>query len=242
MTMDKASVAAESGEPAANHSAMTLISRRHLLIGGAMAATTGFVQFRAPVSANPVVDKKAYESWMPAKVGPWSFVTASGVVLPPPDALSDRTYDNLASRVYESTEMPVVMAVFAYNNRQDGVLQLHRPEVCYPAGGYQLTPTRPVTIQTKDRSIPASFFTATGYERTEQVLYWTRVGNQFPQNWREQRLSVIRANLYGEIPDGMLARVSVLGSDPVAAMPILQKFVTEFEQAVAKPLKKLLVG
>jgi EpsI family protein len=220
----------------------SLVSRRHVLFGGALVAAMGIAQWRTPVAVNSRVEKKDFDGWMPQRVGPWSFVTASGVVLPPPDELSDRLYDNLASRVYEAADLPVVMVVFAYNNVQDGVLQLHRPEVCYPAGGFTLTPTKPVLIKSASRDIPANFFTAKGQERTEQVLYWTRVGKMFPLSWRAQRIDVAAANLQGQIPDGMLARVSIISSDADKALPILQKFVQDFEVAAAPQLKKLLVG
>ncbi len=220
----------------------SLVSRRHVIFGGALVATMGIAQLRMPVPVHRRIDKKDFDTWMPQRVGPWSFVTASGVVLPPPDALSDRLYDNLASRVYQAADLPVVMVVFAYNNVQDGVLQLHRPEVCYPAGGFTLTPTKPVLVKAVSRDIPANFFTAKGYDRTEQVLYWTRVGQEFPLSWRAQRLDVAAANLQGEIPDGMLARVSIISNDADQALPILQKFVRDFEVAAAPQLKKLLIG
>jgi EpsI family protein len=219
-----------------------LASRRHFVFGGALGTAMAVAQLRMPVMANPRVAKKDFDAWMPRKVGPWEFVTASGVVLPPPDELSDRLYDNLVSRVYQAADLPVVMVVLAYNNAQDGVLQLHRPEVCYPAGGYELTPTRNVMLETPNRKIPANFFTAKGYDRTEQVLYWTRVGSRFPLSWREQRLRVAEANLNGEIPDGMLARVSVISNDPVQALEVMQKFVAGLELAAAPQLRRLLVG
>jgi EpsI family protein len=247
MNMEFSEIKAENGVSDADvslptRSVRSLISRRHFIVGGAMAAAAGIAQLRMPVAVNPRVAKKDFDALMPQKVGPWEFVTASGVVLPPPDELSDRLYDNLASRVYQAEGLPVVMVVFAYNNVQDGVLQLHRPEVCYPAGGYELTPTRPVMLKTPERTIPANFFTAKGYDRTEQVLYWTRVGNRFPLSWREQRLSVARANLQGDIPDGILARVSVISNDQGQALDVLQQFVTALEQAAKPQLKKLLVG
>src|SRR3546814_21141626 len=73
---------------------------------------------------------------------------------------------------------------------QDGVLQIHRPEVCYPVGGYDLSPTRKVEVPVGNRKIPANFFTATGPDRIEQVQYFTRLGDSFPRSWAEQRLAV----------------------------------------------------
>jgi EpsI family protein len=169
--------------------------------------------------------------------------STSGVVLPPPDALKDRLYDNLVTRVYQSPGLPPVMMLIAYNYRQDGVLQLHRPEICYPAGGYRLTGTEPVTLALgRGREIPASAFTAIGYDRTEQVLYFTRLGVRFPRTWMEQRISVMLANLKGQIPDGTLMRVSVLEPDEASALQVLRAFLTDFFNATPKPLHHILIA
>ena len=207
-----------------------------------MVAAAGLAQVRLPQPNKKPVAKKDFESWVPNTVGPWTFLTASGVVLPPKDALSDRLYDNLVSRVYQADNLPTVALAIAYNNAQDGVVQLHRPEVCYPAGGYALTPTRPVEVQTSIGTVPANFFTAKGYDRTEQVLYWTRLGKEFPRAWSAQRLSVMRANLEGVIPDGLLMRVSVLTGDEANALGYLQQFIGAFEAAAARPLRKIMLG
>ena len=205
-------------------------------------AAAGLAQIRLPQPNKKSIPQKTFESWVPDQVGPWTFLTASGVVLPPQDSLVDRLYDNLVSRVYKSASMPYVALAMAYNNAQDGVVQLHRPEVCYPAGGYQLTPTSPVEINTSVGRIPANFFTAKGYDRTEQVLYWTRLGDDFPRAWSAQRLSVMQANLRGVVPDGMLMRVSVLSDDARNALGQLQQFINAFEAAAAPQLRKVLLG
>ena len=165
---------------------------------------------------------------------------ASGVVLPPPDALSDRLYDNLVTRVYSASQANVMVLV-AYNNRQDGILQVHRPEVSYPVGGYVLTETQPLSISAIGKSVPSNFFTATGPDRVEQVLYFTRLGGAYPRSWAEQRLAVVGENLAGRIPDGIMLRVSVLARERAPAVSMLQTFIGEFVAAASPSLQKLLV-
>lgn len=227
---------------AGDHRVGGRLDRRRFLIGAAFAAAVGVSQARMPRRAAPRIAKDRFESWMPNVIGPWSFYAASGVVLPPPDSLSDRLYDNLITRVYTAEREPMVMVAIAYNNIQNGVIQVHRPEFCYPAGGFRLSPTQFVEVDTLRRPIYAGFFSATNYERTEQVLYWTRVGDDYPRTWAEQRLAVVRANLRGIIPDGMLARVSVVADQPREALVKLQEFVRAFEAASPAPLQKLLLG
>lgn len=216
-----------------------LLSRRHFLIGGALAATSAVAFARQPIAHEPVIKSEVFEAWVPERFGRWSVVSSSGVVLPPPDELSDRLYDNLVTRVY-SAEDAQVMLLLAYNNKQDGVLQVHRPEVCYPVGGYVLSETQRIAVPALGRKIAANVFTATGPDRTEHVVYLTRLGDAYPRSWAEQRMAVIEENLAGRIPDGILLRASLLGTDRSAAVETLRAFIGEFAAASAPSLQRLL--
>jgi EpsI family protein len=218
-----------------------LLSRRNFFIGSAMLATSAVAFARQPSAHNPVVKRELFEQWVPKKFGQWSVVGNSGVVLPSPDALSDRLYDNLVTRVYSSPR-DAVMVLLAYNNRQDGVLQVHRPEICYPVGGYVLTPTQPISVPALGRQIPSNLFTATAADRTEQVVYFTRLGDAYPRSWAEQRLAVVEENLAGRIPDGIMLRASVMGSDRDAALQVLRNFIGGFVAASTPSLQRLLVA
>lgn len=218
------------------------LSRRNALIGGLLACASGIAFIRQPAIANPKVPEKQFEDWIPETFGAWKSVSQSGVVLPPPDALRDRLYDNLVTRVYVAPDQPPVMLLLAYNNAQDGVLQVHRPEVCYPVGGFALSETRKVTFEADRKAIPANIFTATAPNRIEQVAYFTRLGADYPRSWSEQRVAVIRANLAGEIPDGMMMRVSALGIDQREALPLLSGFSRQFIETSDPRLQRLLLG
>jgi len=219
------------------------LSRRKMLLGLGMVAASGTAFARMPTPNNPPIPKDQFESLIPNVIGPWRFVTESGVVLPPQDALSDRLYDNLVTRVYSDGTSRPVMFLIAYNNRQDGVLQIHRPEICYPAGGYELTPTQDVRMPLAGNGyLPAKAFLASGRDRDETVLYWTRLGNAFPRRWSEQRLAVIEANLKGIVPDGLLVRASTLGSDMPGELKVLESFMAELIGAAPPALRKVLLG
>ena len=218
------------------------LSRRNALIGGVLACASGFAFLRQPAVANPIISEAAFEKWVPDSFGRWSSMPQAGVVLPPPDSLRDRLYDNLVTRVYAASGAPSVMMLLAYNNAQDGVLQVHRPEVCYPVGGFKLSDTQQVDVDIGGKVIPANFFTATGPDRLEQVQYFTRLGDAFPRSWTEQRLAVIRANLAGNIPDGMMMRVSALGIGAKEAETLLDGFSRDFIANANRKLQRLLLG
>lgn len=229
-------------DPAAPESRASLMTRRNVVIGGLLACASGVALARQPAIANPKVKPESFEAWVPARFGDWRVVSQSGVVLPPPDALRDRLYDNLVTRVYVGPDEQPIMLLLAYNNAQDGVVQVHRPEVCYPVGGFELTETRPIDMPLGGTVVPANIFTATGPDRVEQVAYFTRLGDSFPRTWLEQRLSVSKANLAGDIPDGMMMRVSLLGRDQRQAEGMLREFSAEFFSRCHPDLQRLLTG
>ncbi len=219
------------------------IDRRNLLMGSALLVGAGVAYARTPKITAAPVKTDTFDAMIPKTVGDWSFTSASGLVLPPQDTLSDRLYDDLVTRVYEAPGQPRIMFLAAYNNAQDGVVQVHRPEICYPAGGYRLTETQRIGIASGlGGSLPVRIFSANSVQRSEQVLYWTRVGSDFPQAWSDQRWSVVKSNLRGKVPDGMLVRVSTEMADMGAALPVLSAFVAALNIAMKPDARALFSG
>lgn len=219
------------------------VDRRAFIVGGAMAAASGAAVTRIPRPNSPPIAEKVFEKMVPNKIGRWTYQQSSGLVLPPEDALSARLYDNLVTRIYSNPAGQVVMFLVAYKNFQNGVLQIHRPEICYPAGGYVLSQTVDSKLPIGGTEpLPVNSFSANGVERDEQVLYWTRIGEFFPVRWREQRIAVLRENLVGINPDGMLARVSMPSDDMATSKPIMMKFIQDLRAAASPQLRRILFG
>lgn len=220
-----------------------MLNRRAMVIGTALLGVGGAAMARQPAPVATPVVKKALEAMIPLQIGEWSYRDASGVVLPPPDALSDSLYSGIVTRSYVATDRPPIMFLVAYSNVQDGMLQVHRPEVCYPAGGYRLSPRRVEEIPNGvGGTIPATIFSADGVSRIEQVLYWTRIGNSFPTSWLDQRIAVLRSNVDGTIPDGILVRVSSLAPDMASAQGELTAFAAQMVKAVSPAARRLMIG
>ena len=219
------------------------LDRRALVLGGLLLAGGGIATARQPKVDTLRRNKDDLERMIPRRIGEWTYQDSSGLVLPPSDALSDRLYDAVVTRSYAAPGKTPMMLLVAYSNLQDGMLQVHRPEVCYPASGYQLTPTQPVEIANGvGGEIAANVFSASGVSRTEQVLYWTRVGSRFPRRWITQRLSVVQANLEGIIPDGVLVRISNLDPDMKGALPDLTSFAATLICDVGPLGRRLMAG
>lgn len=215
-------------------------TRRDLLIGGALLAAAGTAYARLPHSTAKPLRKDELEAITPKTIGQWQFETTSGLVLPPSDQLRDRIYSQLLTRTYSAPDGSQLMLLMAYSPSQDGVIQIHRPEVCYPASGYRLTTNRLHDLRLGAVDVPTRFIVAESETRTEQLMYWTRLGRHIPSNWRGQRTAVISENLEGRIPDGILVRFSTVGNSD--AGPMLDAFAKTLFAIAGDPLRRLLIG
>lgn len=200
-------------------------SRRQLLIGGTLLAASAGSFALVPRQPVDLLGKGDLQKLVPERIGPWRFHSKSGLVLPPRDQLVELIYDQLVTRVYTAPGLPSMMLLIAQSPAQDGVLQIHRPEFCYPAGGFALSESQIQPIEIPGRgAIPARFLTAVSPERTEQLLYWTRIGRSMPTTWTEQRLAVAKANLRGHIPDAVMVRLSMISPNREQSAEAMETF------------------
>jgi EpsI family protein len=218
------------------------VSRRQVAIGLGCALTGAAAQALVPRQKRDLLGTAKLETLVPSTIGDWSYLQQSGLVLPPSDQLSDRLYDQLLTRVYVSESALPIMLLMAQSPVQDGTLQVHRPEVCYPASGYRLSQSEVHQLNVlPGKTVATRIFTAQGGDRIEQLLYWTRVGEELPTTWLDQRLAVARANIRGQVPDGLIVRISTIAPDR-SAVSTLDRFAKELVLAVAPPGRPALVG
>lgn len=219
-------------------------TRRDFIVGGAMIATaalSGALSLRARATARsrqvPPLD-----SLLPDRVGSWQRSSADGVLIPQADVAGSSPYDDLATRYYTSASAPAVMLLVAYGGMQTGDVQLHRPEVCYPAAGYRISHGHDVALGlAPELVVAARTLTARTPDTTERILYWSRVGHAFPTSSASQRLEVFRQSLTGPVPDGCLVRMSTV-VDEDDALPVLRDFARELVATPSAELRRLLVG
>jgi EpsI family protein len=200
-------------------------TRRAVLVGGAFAGAGLFALFAQPrlhLRAGPL---HQLGSLVPDRIGAWQSAEGKGIVLPPADeARENRFYDDIITRYYWSDTAPAMMLLVAYSAEQSGTLQIHRPESCYPAAGFELKSRGSLAMTARGQRFEAQFCSAETADRSEQLLYWTRVGNDFPLSWHDQSSDLRRLNLRGFIPDGILVRISTISDDFDAARLSLQDF------------------
>jgi len=216
-------------------------TRREALIGGALLATAAIGFALKPRRVEKLLGSAKLESLVPATFGDWKYEAASGMILPPPDQLRDKIYSQMVTRAYTRADGAVVMLLIAYSGAQDGTIQVHRPEVCYPASGFRLTTNEAHdTPLTPGLAIPSRYIVAEADLRREQLVYWTRVGDYFPARWSEQRTAVMKENFAGVIPDGVLVRLSTVGGGDERTL--LDAFARDLYAAIGPRLRSVLVG
>ncbi|NUT01642.1 MAG: EpsI family protein [Sphingomonas sp.] len=218
------------------------ITRRKFALGLAFASVAGLAAARLPNKNLDYLGKHKLEDVLPQKIGRWTYVSSSGLVVPPEDQMSQALYSQLLTRVYSAEDGSTIMLLVAQSASQTGILQIHRPEICYTAGGYALSAIEPHAVRLPGGAIPTMSMSATSDFRTEQLVYWTRIGDHLPTSWREQRLAVAGDNLRRVIPDAVMVRVSTFGSDKPAALASVDEFIVAMLQSVTPQTRRVLIA
>jgi EpsI family protein len=208
------------------------LDRRGILIGGCLAAVAGISYLGAPKATASVVKKEEFRADIPNQIGGWRSRKTAELVLPSLDE-SDKLYENLETRIYEGAGLPSMMALIAYSSVQQNDIQVHRPEVCYPAAGYPIVSSRTTELRFDGKTIDAREVIADRGGVYERVIYWVRVGDEFPATWIDQRIAMARANLQGKVPDGVLVRMSTIEEPGKSASFDLRAFIEAFLRACA---------
>jgi EpsI family protein len=164
------------------------------------------------------------------------------VVNPQTQALLDKLYSEVLSRVYADAKGYRIMLSLAYGSDQRGELQAHKPEVCYPAQGFVLHRSEPAVLATDYGEIPMRRLFATLGQRQEPITYWFTVGDRAVGGRLQKRLVELSFGLSGRIPDGMLFRVSSVDGDAARAYREQDRFIRQLLGAVSPAERKRLSG
>lgn len=222
-------------------------TRRDMLTGGACVAALGAAEWLRPrrhVELLPENTKLA--DAVPRAFADWSSKDGGDIVLPrTPGSVSSRIYSDTVSRTYRSPDHDeTVMLLIAYGRAQSDMLQLHRPESCYPAVGLSIVGRQPATLDLgRGRMLPALALTARGGDRIEDIVYWARLGEYIPQSASEQRADRLKTAMQGYIADGVLVRASIQRSESDRnGWPVVTGFLTALIHAMRAGQRAVLIG
>jgi len=219
--------------------------RRAFLIGGACLGAAGAAYALTPRQHYTLVGDVTLSSLVPTRFGSWAGRDASDLVAPPAEgSLEARLYQETVERVYQhQTTGAEVMMLLAHGAAQTNSLQLHRPEVCYPAFGFRLSGSRVLAIPVTSRvTVPSRRLIADAPQRRESIVYWTRLGEYLPVDGSQQRIDRVKIAMHGLVADGVLSRFSMIGENAETNTAVLARFVSELLLAASHAGRRALIG
>ena len=221
-----------------------MTTRRSLVLGGACLAGAAAAYGLEPRKHVRLLSGAKMEAVIPTAFPGWSAEASNGLVAPKSEGLAATLYNEVIQRTYSSaSERAAVMLLAAYGGVQSDLLQLHRPEVCYPALGFVLTSKEAGSIpMPQGQVLPVVRLVAAAGDRLEHIVYWTRLGEDLPIDGTAQRRALLADAMKGFIPDGVLVRASVVASNSADAFRVLDRFVIDFLHAIPGRNLKALIG
>lgn len=220
--------------------------RRDFLLGGLGFGALGMAEFLTPRTAIRLFNDIKLEDAVPRSFGNWVEYPGGNVVAPTtPGSLADRLYSATVSRIFvnPNEDHPPVMFLAAYGGEQSDLLQLHRPEACYPAVGFRIAQREFGLMRLAGgAAVPTVLLTAEAEDRQEDIVYWTRLGEDLPRTASEQRSDRLKAAMAGVIGDGILVRASTIRTGTTPEWPYLTDFLNELLRAIPAKARPGFIG
>lgn len=155
----------------------------------------------------------------------------------------DQLYSQTLSRTYANRQGYRVMLSVVYGKTQRGDQQLHHPEICYPAQGFQVLSNRTAVLDTPYGVIPVRRLeTRLSAARVEPVTYWALVGEEVVLGSVRRKLVEMRHGVRGYTVDGLLFRVSSVDIVSARAFELQDRFVSQLLVALSSSERLRLAG
>ncbi len=184
------------------------------------------------------------EQMFPRQFGDWKVDTTLPVQLVSPDVqrLLASIYNQTLSRVYVNTKADRIMLSVAYGGDQSDATRAHRPEVCYPAQGFQIIAEQRGVVETATHALPVQQLVAKAGGRIEPISYWVTVGDHTALSGTQQKLAQLRYTTRGIVPDGMLVRVSNINANYASSFALHGQFIKQMSAAVPQASLSRMMG
>ncbi len=205
------------------------------MLASAMRPTIVLADERAPIDL---------EAMVPTQFAGWREQpnAAMHIIDPELQATIEQIYTEVLTRNYIGPGGERIMLSIAYGRDQRDGLQLHLPEVCYPAQGFRLKDIEEVPLDLPGGTITVRRMSTQLAQRFEPVTYWTVVGEHVTTGGLSKKLVEMRYSLFGLIPDGMLVRVSSIDRDTERAYRIHAEFAAAMVAAIAAEHRPRFAG
>lgn len=209
-----------------------------------LAGVAAYV-WRPTLHLSDQLQKIELDRLFPKEFAGWVVDTRGPVQLVSPDqqAVLNMIYNQTLSQTYVNTNGDRVMLSVAYGGDQSDGTRAHRPEICYPAQGFQVRGDSVTTLPVEGNpGLRARKLIAQQGARVEPITYWLVVGDRVALSGTEQKFAQLRFSLKGVIPDGMLVRVSTIDSQVDHAYGVQSRFVKDLAKHMNGPSKARVFG
>jgi len=192
-------------------------------------------------SLHPRVD---FEAVIPRQFDDWvELPFASTAVLNPvqTEALA-RFYSQVVTRTYANRQGYRIMLSLAYGEEQTDSMRVHSPEICYPAQGFTVSKSSEKLIALIDRKIPITQAVATLSNRIEPLTYFISVGDRVIAPNTSRKIAQLTYGFKGQIPDGLLLRVSSIDPETDNAFQIQEDFLLALNRNLDTKRRQAVFG
>lgn len=218
--------------------------RRALLLAAAMGGAAGLALFMKAPDLAGEVSRVDLDRIIPAQVGVWQIdrVAATFVRAADRRGAQTRLYDQVLERTFVNPQGQRIMLSVAYGARQSSDMQLHRPEVCYRAGGFEVGERRAATLQLGTRAVPVTRLRATMPGRPEPITYWAVVGGRASTELAPSLLERLALTARRQRSDSLLVRLSSIDNDTARAHAMQGEFAAELIRALGPDDRLRMIG
>lgn len=225
----------------------TTVFRLFVIAGLIVASVLASELLRPTVRLADVKSRVNLEQQIPSRFGAWEVDRTMVPILPSPDVQSrlDEIYTQVLARTYVNRRGQRVMLSIAYGSDQGSeATAVHRPEFCYSAQGFKVDAVGSGVVSLDDRKVPTRWLIGHLGPRREPISYWVTLDESATLPGLGRKLTQLAYGLAGEIPDGMLVRVSNIAAagDDDASFALHKQFVQELKDAVPAGVRNRYFG
>ncbi len=216
-----------------------------VFLASTLVASAAAVAMVPRAGVDGMTDTRSLDTLFPASFGDWRLDPDVIPVEPPADVRKSisESYDQTLSRTYVNAHGYRVMLSVAYGGRRNQGMDIHRPEICYPAQGFAVRrETRESVLDLVDASLPLKRLVAGSGARNEPISYWLVIGRGVASFGLGHRLALLKYGLTGHVPDGLLVRVSSIDDDEQAAFVQQDAFLRAMLAALAPDFRRRVLG
>ena len=184
------------------------------------------------------------EQIIPGQFGEWTELNTGlpQIVSAEEKKSIDSIYSQTLSRVYKDNNQHQIILSLAYGPNQTDPKRIHKPEVCYPAQGFNIESDELRVLTTPYLDIPVKFLKGVSQRHTEYITYWIVVGGVAVSNDLDFKIQQVKYAMDGKVPDGLLFRVSSLGKEPEQEFKLHSLFVNDLLASLKSDTREFVLG